>query len=95
MKSIYISAVARLFLVWSIASALKEASSSVQTNVLGQRSRLHLQILLGIWAVSVGIISGFIDANLISFILQKSVYLMIFAWPIMFKGEKDKKESKR
>ena len=36
----------------------------------------------------VGVASGFIDANLISFILQKAVYFMIFAWPIMYKGRR-------
>jgi hypothetical protein len=36
--------------------------------------------------MAVGVASGFIDSNLISFITQKAVYFMIFAWPIMYKG---------
>lgn len=50
MKSIYISAASRLCLVWSIASALQE--DLVTGNMLVKKSRLHLQFLLGIWAVS-------------------------------------------
>jgi hypothetical protein len=50
MKSIYISAVSRLCLVWSIASALQE--DSVTGNMPVKKSHLHLQFLLGIWAVS-------------------------------------------
>lgn len=88
MKSIYISAASRLCLVWSIASALQE--DLVTGNMLVKKSRLHLQFLLGIWAVSVGILSGFIDAKLLLFILQKSVYFMVFAWPIMLKGRNSK-----
>ena len=42
--------------------------------------------MLFAWAISVGMAVGFIDDKLISFILQKTVYLAIFAWPIMFKG---------
>jgi len=36
--------------------------------------------------MAVGVASGFIDSKLISFILQKAVVFMIFAWPIMYKG---------
>lgn len=85
-KSIYISAVARLSLVLCIASTLKEASFRSYHPVKIIR---WLNILLGAWALSAGILSGFLDAKLVSFILQKSVYLMMFAWPIMFKGNQD------
>jgi len=46
---------------------------------------LHLNIRTGT-RMAVGVASGFIDSKLISFILQKAVVFMIFAWPIMYKG---------
>ncbi len=37
----------------------------------------------------VGVVSGFVDEKLVSWILQKTVYLLAFAWPMMFKGKTD------
>lgn len=37
----------------------------------------------------VGVASGFVDEKLLSWILQKTVYLLAFAWPMMFKGNTD------
>ena len=42
----------------------------------------HCQLVYTI----VGVASGFIDEKFISFVLQKTVYFLAFAWPIMFKG---------
>ena len=42
----------------------------------------------------VGILSGFINGDLVSFIIQKAMYFLIFAYPIMLKGRKDNADSK-
>jgi len=84
-KSIHISAIARLSLISSIASTLKVAAWKGRLN---EAPFVQLKYMLCAWAGLVGVASGFIDANLISFILQKAVYFMIFAWPIMYKGRR-------
>lgn len=42
--------------------------------------------------MKVGIASGFIDEKLLSWTFQKTIYLLVFAWPIMFKGDDDSKD---
>ncbi len=33
-----------------------------------------------------GVARGVVDTGLVSLILQKTVYLLVFAWPLMVKG---------
>lgn len=82
-KSLNLTAIARLSLISAIASVLHDAASR---NELDFEPYKKFKYLLGAWAISVGVSRGLIDSSLVSLILQKTVTLLVFAWPIMYKG---------
>jgi hypothetical protein len=82
-KSMYLSAIARLSLISSLAAALHNATLG---NIAHNEVFKKFKLLLAGWIITVGAARGVIDTGLVSLVLQKTVYLCVFAWPMMYQG---------
>jgi hypothetical protein len=109
----YLSAIARLSLISSLAAALHNATlGNIAHNEVFKKFKLLLagwiitgefivkDILQSVLTVfmllhhshlslhyeTVGAARGVIDTGLVSLVLQKTVYLCVFAWPMMYQG---------